>query len=489
MTATRREHAIEVLNQVPAAVSTDPQLAYRLACSATTIDPDMAHGWFGLGNVSADLKMLEASIASFRRVLDLPDDEVTPQMRAEAMSHLAHRLQQAGHVREAHVAAALAIGLVDRAGCAPLVRAFAGTNMSLIWSVLGHTRVSLTVAQGAYEIDQSPIIELGLAFALLYEYQYAEGLRRFESRFAYKLPRYLNYPYPRWDGGPVGTLFVDCDQGIGDTLSFSRFIGLAAEHAEKVLFAVQPEIARLMRGMLGYYGNVEVIPQSTVFPLADAWCPVMSLTTALGLTDADIVAQPGEPVPASADPIGGQWKAPGRKLHVGIAYAGSPLNETDVWRSIPVEKFLRLYEVGGVQLYSLQVGDRVADLHAVGASSLIRDLSPWIRDATDTAALIRQLDLVITVESFVGHLCGAIGTECWVLVSARGGDWRLGRVGDEALWYPNHRLFRQGPAMEWDPVLEDVISALSDRVEASASRFERAGLPASTGVPACQPPS
>jgi hypothetical protein len=117
-----------------------------------------------------------------------------------------------------------------------------------------------------------------------------------------------------------------------------------------------------------------------------------------------------------------------------------------------------------VALYSLQVGERVADLHAAGMAALTRDLSPWLRDAQDTASVVRELDLVISIESFVAHLCGALGKECWVLLSHRGGDWRCGRTGDRPLWYDRTRLFRQGADGEWGPVFERVVAALGERV-------------------------
>jgi hypothetical protein len=164
------------------------------------------------------------------------------------------------------------------------------------------------------------------------------------------------------------------------------------------------------------------------------------------------------------------WKNPAAAIHVGIAYAGSPDNEIDKWRSIPVAEFLSLHRVPSVQLYSLQVGDRVADVHTIGAAGLIRDMSPWIKDARDTVSIMRELDLIVSVESFVAHLAGSIGKECWVPLSRNGGDWRCGRSGDRPIWYDRTRLFRQGEDCRWEPVFEDIVQALGERVAAVGMR-------------------
>lgn len=462
----RRNKAVEFNNLVPATVAAkDATSAYRQLCSATVVDPTMAQGWYGLGNATADLGMGAASVAAFRRVLALPDGpfsgDCTPALRVKALVNLGHRLVHFGKPEEARDVTAQAIRMLEAdPALDPEGRAFAWTNMSLALSVLGETEESLKFARHAWGMSQDPVIELGLAFALLYAGRYAAGLKHFEARFAWKLPQFLNYPYARWDGKPVGTLLVEADQGLGDTVSFARFVPSAASRAERLLFRVQPEAVRFMRAAMAPWPSVEVIPQSTVFPLADAWCPVMSLPAALDLTDTHIrrASQQWKAPPAPG--VRPEWKAHGPKLHVGVAYAGSPLNDTDRWRSVPVDLFLELYRVPGVQLYSLQVGDRVKDLHDAGMASLARDLSPWIRDISDTAEIVRHLDLVVTIESFVGHLCGALDVPCWVLVARNAGDWRIGRSGDTALWYPRHRLFRQGADARWEPVMAAVAEAL-----------------------------
>ena len=468
---TARNQAIEFYNQAVLTVGKDNLLAYRMLCSSVTVDPSFAEGWFMMGNTCGDLKMAQASVAAFRRLLQLPigdmRGDLTLELKAKGVINLGHRLLNAGELDEAEKVNRDAIVFLEahptlnEAG-----RAFAWTNLSQIRSIKGDNAEAVALATKAYEMTPDPIVELGLAFALMFNGDYAPGLKHFESRFEYRLRQYLSYPYPRWDGGRTDQiLFVDCDQGLGDTISMVRFLPAAASRVGKLVFRVQPEIYRMMAGAFQHLDNVLIEPQSTIFPIADVWCPVFSLPAALGLTTHEIASYPQVwRVPKAELPIAGDWKAKGARLHVGIAYAGSPLNDIDVWRSIPVTMFLALSRVPGVQLYSLQVGDRVADLHSAGMAALCRDLSPWLRDAQDTAGVVRQLDLVVTIESFLGHLAGAVGKECWVLLSRRGGDWRCGRSGDRPLWYDQTRLFRQGEDGEWGPVFEVVVEALQRRL-------------------------
>lgn len=472
-----RQRAIDYHNQAVAIVQRDPQLAYRLLCSSVTVDPAFAAGWFMLGNSLADLKMLPGSISSFRRCLSCPEGEgpgeLSRQLKAKALVNLGHRLVNNGQINEAEIASQAALDyLEENPDLEQCGRAFASTNMSLVLSIKGDTTASLEYAKEAYEMSQEPIIETGLAFAYLFAGDYANGLKHFEARIPYNLPQMMDYPWPRWDGDKVDTLFVAADQGIGDTLSFARFVRRAAARVEKLIFQVQPEILGMMTDAFKFTGYettptgiIEVVPQSHEIPQADAWCPIVSLPVSLGVTTEEIKWQSQEWVAHSpARPITPGWKSTIAKLHIGIAYGGSPQNEIDRWRSIPVEQFLELYRVPGVQLYSLQVGDRTKDLHAAGCAALIRDMSPWIKSASDTVSIMRDLDLIITIESFVGHLAGALGKECWVPLSLRGGDWRCGRSGDRPIWYPNTRLFRQGEDGEWGPVFERIVEGLNKKV-------------------------
>jgi tetratricopeptide (TPR) repeat protein len=471
----RRNKAIEFHNHALTTVGHDKQLAYRALCSAVTVDPGLASGFSALGNACADLKMLPASIAAFRRCLELPltpdgkNGDLSDDLQVKGMINLAHRLQSVGRIEEAYEVNDRVIEILTESPTLdPEGAAFAWTNMSLVLSIMGRTALALEYAKMAFEKSQEPIIEVGLAFAYLFDGDFQNGLKHFEARFTYRpsLRSYTEYPFDTWRGQSHHgkTLFVPAEAGLGDSLSFTRFLGRAGSKVRKVIYAVQPELVRLMRASLRHWGNIEVIPLTTGFPVADWFCPVGSLPTAMGLTTEEIRDQPQNWTPQGDDPAPPEWLAPGRKLHVGIAWAGSPDNDIDVFRSIPFDQFLDLYRVPGCQIYSLQVGPHVQDLHAAGAAGLVRDLSPYIRDACDTVGMMRSLDLVIAVESFVPHLAASMGKETWVPLSYVGGDWRAGRSGDRPIWYANTRLVRQGADQQWGPVFDRIVTMLKERV-------------------------
>lgn len=257
------------------------------------------------------------------------------------------------------------------------------------------------------------------------------------------------------------TLIVLCDQGIGDTLSFARFIPMAADRVDRLVFSVQPTLVRLLTEALRHVPNIQVLPQDRVIEPADAWCAAFSLPSALGLTDVEIRDAPG--LEFKVSPVEDtSWKRKDARLHVAIAWAGAPNNGIDMHRSIPFSEFLALREIPGVALYSIQVGDRGRDLHDQGASALVRDITGWIHEARDTAGIMGEMDAIVTCESFVGHLAGALRKRCYLLCSRFGRDFRSSPyLGDKTLWYENTTVIRQGHDATWRPVLQRVVRELS----------------------------
>jgi hypothetical protein len=446
---------VSVYNKGVHANATDRQIAYKLISSSVDIDPTFTPGWFQVGNFNSDLGLLAASAACYRRALEIDPTD------AKIWTNLGHRLYHMGEFEEAEEVTRRALDLDPNL-------AFAVCNLSLIQSIKGEGANAIRNARKAFELDQSPIIETALAFALLFEGKYAEGLKHFEARFPYRLQSFTQYPYPPWRGEDVSdkTVLIQADQGLGDTLCYVRFVPAVAARAGRVIMLIQPELCRLFRAMLQAHPNVEIQPLPAPFPAADYWTSTVSVPVALGLTDDEIRTAPNLPMPPfDTIPV---WKAPDRKLHIAICWAGSSQNEIDRHRSMRVEQFLDLYQVPGIQIYSLQIGERAMELHAAGCAALIKDLAPHVRDVADTVAILREMDLVICVETSLGHIAGAIEKECWIMLAKSGGDYRCGRTGDRQLWNPNTTLFRQGDDGTWGPVIERVIAALGHRVHDTA---------------------
>lgn len=462
-----RNQAISFHNQAVAkaadkASSVSVNLSYQMFCSAVAVDPTFAEGWAAVAEANGNIGWLESAVAALRRTLEGPADgapgSLTDALKAKTLTNLGHRLFHLGRIAEAHEATTDALALDNGL-------AMAWCNLSLIEGSLGDMASAIHYARRAFDLDPQPVIETALAFALLFDGQFAPGLRHFEARYPYMLQHFLSYPYPQWKGEPDKTVFLVSDQGLGDTLSFARFLEAAVARCQHVHVAVQPELQRLFRDSFGHMSKLTFHPLPCSFPQADCWSTFMSLPTALGLSTAQIKAQSNFRMPGfNRYDLPPTWKSTDCRLHIGICYEGAAANGINRWRSIPVTKFLELYRVPGIQLYSLQVGDRVRDLHETGCAALIRDLSPHIRDATDTIAILKDLDLVISIESFLPHLCGAIEKPCWIPYSYNGRDWRVGYDGSSVLWNPHHRVFKQDKDARWEPVFDRIVEALRERV-------------------------
>lgn len=459
-----RAKAIEFYNQAVTAAQDKSQPvhlqhAYHLFTSATVADPTYGEAWYALGNANNDLNKPLAAIAAWRRALqsDFPGEN-----RGHCISNIGWHLQSTGQVIEARRILDEAVRDYPQLGNAWI-------NLGIVRGLLGDRIGSVEASRKALDTEpKNALYQFGLALALLFNEEYQEGYQWFESRFEYRLHNFLKYPYPKWDGSPGKTLFLVADQGLGDTLSYARFVEEAARRCRYIHMIVQKELLRPFSQAWAHLPNLNIMPLASPFMSdAEAWATFVGLPSALGLTDQQVKTWPHIRLPVYGTQT--SWMVPDRKLHIGIAWAGSPLNDIDRYRNIPVEQFLELYRVPGVQLYSLQVGERARELMESGCTSVIRDLSSYIDDITSTMSLIRELDLVITVESALGHICAAAGAECWIPYSACGHDYRLGHRGEILLWTPKHRVFRQklGEAT-WRNVFDDITEALRERIDGRA---------------------
>lgn len=437
------------------------QHAFQQFVSAANIDPTWGTAHYQCGNNCSDLGHLPAAIASWRRAMEceLPDltDNTSEATRAKVLTNLGWRLESVGQTLEALQCTEEAVRLDPKL-------AFAWLNLSIVQTRLGLTAKAVVSAKKAFELSpEDATIEMGLAFACLFNRDLADGFRYFESRYRYKLVSFEKYPYPKWLGEPDKTIFLVSDQGLGDTLSMSRFIRETCRRARYVHACVHPELLRLLQYTCIDIPNLNLLPQPCNFPAADAWTTFVSLPFALGLSDDEIRNWPHisfEPQRTNAS----SWKVPDRKLHVGIAWRGSKLNEINEHRSIPLHHFLELYRVPGVQLYGLQVDENRNHLYDQGCAAVVKDLSGYVRDVADTVSILKDLDMVLTCESALGHICTLAGTETWVPYSYMGKDWRAGVDGSDQIW-SKYRMFCQDSTLRWEPVFEDIVKALREKVK------------------------
>jgi tetratricopeptide (TPR) repeat protein len=280
------------------------------------------------------------------------------------------------------------------------------------------------------------------------DYEWRWRARRFSDRLD---PR----EQPQWRGETEirgRRLRLRAEQGLGDTLQFCRYAPLAQGLGAEIELAVQPGLVPLLAGQ---FDGIAVVDQRAAPSPADLHCPLMSLPLALGLAGPEA----GAPYLAADPARRAAWPARVRAdgaLRVGLVWAGNPAHGNDRNRSIPVAAFGALCAIPGLRCYAVQ--KQVSDEERGWlAASGVDAFGDGLTDFAETAALLAELDLVISVDTAVAHLAGALGRPVWILLPAVA-DWRWGVGRTDTPWYPTARLFRQGGA-GWAPVLQEVAAA------------------------------
>jgi tetratricopeptide (TPR) repeat protein len=383
--------------------------------------PDYAQAWNNLGTLQSARDELDRAAECFARALELKPDS------AEALNNL-------GNVEKTR-------GRLDKAlaGYEGALRAAPG------YAQAHHNRGLLLLAQADFAAGWP-------------EYEWRERCPEYRHEFVES---------PRWQGEPLDgrTLLVHAEQGLGDTLQFVRYLPLLADRGGTVRFQVQPALLPLLR-QSGFDRAVELVGRDEPLKPFDVQVPLLSLPAVLGTTLDNIPA--ADRAYLAADPrLVDDWRerlGPRRGLRVGIAWQGRATYRGDQYRSIPLAQFEPLAR-DGVELVSLQRGAGEEQLSALAGRFAVRDLGPDFDRAhgafMDTAAVIENLDLVITSDSAVVHLAGGLGAPVWVALTTVP-DWRWFRDRDDSPWYATMRLFRQSERGNWQPVFARIAAALAE---------------------------
>jgi hypothetical protein len=303
---------------------------------------------------------------------------------------------------------------------------------------------------------------------------------RWNFREVHRTPR--NFMQPRWHGEALNgrRIFLHAEQGLGDTIQFCRYITLVEARGGVVILQVQEPVLRLMQSLAAVRtGMVETALLGNKPPDFDVECPLLSLPAVFGTT---VETVPWTGAYLSADPALFREKQKTfpdlradarRALRVGIAWAGNPRYKADRQRSVKLPTLLPLLRVPGVNWISLQKGAAAEQLDDLPGDVFVRGGSNHDRDLAETAALIAQLDLVITTDTCIAHLAGAMAKPVWILLPHLG-DWRWMQQMDATPWYPTAWLLRQNTPGDWAGVLERVIAKLSElRAARSKPRMPR----------------
>ena len=333
-------------------------------------------------------------------------------------------------------------------------------NLGNTLRVQGQVNEAIVCLRHALELRPDfPEAHCDLAFALLLQGDFARGFFEYEWRWQRDGFVERQCAQPLWRGrDPAGrTLLVYTEQGAGDAIQFVRFVNVLAARGARVVLECQGSLVALFASVAG---ADEVIARGDPLPAFDWHVPLLSLPLRLGTTLSGLPATvpylrvPGErsvPLPKPAT-------AAADALKVGVVWRGNPRQTNDRLRSLPVALIEPLLSEPDMVFYSLQVEAAAGAWDAAKPSGLI-DLSSLVHDYADTAALAQQLDLVLTVDTSVAHLAGALGRPVW-LILPHAPDWRWLLGQERSPWYPTMRLFRQPAPGDWPGVIQAVGAAL-----------------------------
>ena len=342
-------------------------------------------------------------------------------------------------------------------------RGVLGSRVALLTQAMRTQEAVAAAYQGLALYPEDPDLHWNLALAHLLHGEFQQGWREHEWRLRVPSLRHkvLQVDAPPWAGESLAgrALLLHGEQGFGDSIQFFRLLPRVAAGAGTVFLRVDATLHRLLRAALP--GNVHMLAADAPLPAVSCHASLMSLAAILALREEEFARD----VPyLRADPAAVQdWCARigDGGLKVGLAWSGNPTHANDHNRSISLNAFRGL-TVQGCRFFSLQPQLREADRELLAGWRGMTDLGRTLRDFADTAALIEALDLVITVDTSVAHLAGALGKPVWILL-AHVPDWRWMLKRMDSPWYPSARLFRQPVAGDWEPVLAEVRGALLQR--------------------------
>jgi Flp pilus assembly protein TadD len=333
----------------------------------------------------------------------------------------------------------------------PLVYA----NLGVLRQTAGEVDSAIGDYRRALRLDPAnPVAHVNLGTALMTKGLYGAGFEHYEHRLS--LPHIRQPPsgLPRWRGGePAGRLLVCAEQGFGDMLQFARFLPLLRPWADEIWLDCPAEMKRLFEGMAPLTG---VVSPGDPVPRLDRTVPLLSLPHHLG-TGADLLA---DSIPYMKLPAEGPALPPDRRPRIGLAWSGRSgggelfIRRTLGRRSANFADLAPLWSLEDFSFFSLQLGEA-----AKSCAAPVRDLSPNIGDFADSAVLISQLDLMISIDSAPAHLAGALGVPLWVMLGPGQADYRWGGVRGSSPWYPKARLFRTG-SLGWASLAAEIASEL-----------------------------
>ena len=431
----------------------DHATAEKIYRSVVEREPNNANAWCYLGMALHDQERYDESVQAYRRSLG-----IQPQFPV-ALNNLGNSLRLLRRIKEATACFDEAIRLKP-----DYLNAHKNKGTTLLWE--GFIDEALACYQAAVKLDADDAeSHKNIGVIWLLQGKLAEGWKEYEWRQKAIARLVPEIPLPRWQGESLDgrTILLVGEQGLGDTIQFIRY---AEELKKKYACRVAVQILRPVLPLLAGYAPVdEFAAIGDPLPVADVWTPLMSLPGMLAHNSPEQLPSAPSYLDVDAARVA-RWRerlGEKRAVRIGVCWSGSPQFQADRYRSFALRELLApLAKLHGIELYSLQRGPGSPQREIDVGGLQVQDLGDELDAETpflDTAAVMKNLDLVITADTSIGHLAGALGVPYWLALS-KVPDWRWMLDRDDSPWYPSVRLFRQSKMGQWSDVFQRMADAL-----------------------------
>jgi tetratricopeptide (TPR) repeat protein len=428
--------------------------------------PDDADAYTHLGVAFKGEGKWDDAATCYQKAIRLEPDAPEPYYNLGNLLHEQGRLKEAvAHFQEA---VALKPDYID-----------AYDNLGKTWRDLGMLDEAMSCYERSLQLDpDNAETRFDMATLHLLRGDLAEGWAGYESRFKrdnWKSVYPFRFNIPRWRGEPFPgkRLFVHSEQGLGDSLQFVRYLSMVKERGGEVVLETVKPLMSLFKKLKGVDRLVEGPADTRRRRECDIYIPLLSLP---GIFGTRLETIPSRVPYLFADPRKvGYWRdrLPDRKAYrVGLVWAGKA---SDRRRSCSLGAMAPLFKVPGVVFVGLQKGGPAKEVLELPRETAFGNVGEMFEDFSDTAAAIEHLNLIISIDTSVAHLAGAMGKPVWVLL-LRSPDWRWLMDRDDSPWYPTMRLFRQSRPGRWDEAITEMVQELQALVNAGEQQKNRGGI-------------
>lgn len=453
---------------------------------ALTIEPASYYCWHQLGDSAIQQKQYDSAIEFYTKALQIDSNQPTTLVNI-AVAYL-HKnapdvalpyLTKAHDLNNSMIAVYINLALAYRAlhqyssAEQMLSRAIElePNNYELYCSFAecykeqGQYSLALQAFKKAQQLNPNHSrVQFGLGILYMLVGDYPQGWKYYQARITMDNAQVANYclSQPLWQGEELTgkTLFIQAEQGLGDAIQFVRYLPLIQKQfGGQLVCECQPQLIELFRQQTELQASsIKFIVRGSLRPAFDYYTHLMTLPKYYGTTIENIPAYdhylsaPTKHRLATLIPRN-------EKLKIGLVWSGNPNNPNDKNRSIDLRLFIPLLQLENTQFYSLQLGQTAHSIYDFHLNQTLLDLSPYLQDFTDTAVVINQLDLIISVDTAVVHLAAALGKQTWLLIPfVPDFRWLIDR--EDSPWYPSIKLFRQPTRGDWESPIKQLESTL-----------------------------